>query len=63
MITLESFKKLYESLDGEPEFRISIKGLPDDYMIIKYPDGAEFQRCGNIEHCQAAFRDPNQIVE
>ena len=38
MITLESFKKLYELLDGEPEFGIAIEGMPDEYMIIKYSD-------------------------
>ena len=46
MITLESFKKLYELLDGEPEFGIAIEGMPDEYMIIKYSDGPGFQRCG-----------------
>lgn len=47
MITLESFKKLYAFLDGEPEFKISIRGTSQEYMIIKYGDGAEFLRCGN----------------
>ena len=47
MITLESFKKLYAFLDGEPEFKISIRGTSQEYMIINYGDGAEFLRCGN----------------
>lgn len=50
MIDFESFKKIYESIPGEPEFELCFKNTNDTYMIIKYPDDISFQKCCDKEH-------------
>lgn len=46
MLSIEEFKKLYEALEGEPEFEFAFGGKDCAYMVIKYDDHASFQRCG-----------------
>lgn len=47
MVTYEQFKKIFESLNGEPEIAIYFKNRPHEYMLIKYVDHVTFQRCGD----------------
>ena len=50
MIDFEKFKKLYESIPGEPEFEVCFNNTTDTYMIIKYPNEVSFQKCCDKEH-------------
>lgn len=47
MISYEEFKRIYNTIPGEPEFRIYLKNK--EYMIIKYEDYVTFQRCGTVD--------------
>jgi len=46
MIEYKEFKKIYDTLSGEPEFEIKFKNNENKYMIIKYKNYVSFQRCG-----------------
>lgn len=46
MLSIEEFRKLYEGLEGEPEFEFIFENREHDYMVIKYDDHSSFQRCG-----------------
>lgn len=50
MIDFESFKKLYNSIPGEPEFEVCFNNTTDTYMIIKYPNEVSFQKCCDKQH-------------
>lgn len=49
MISYDEFVRLYETVQGEPEFEIYFNGLEKIYMIIKYEDHVSFQRCGTYD--------------
>lgn len=44
MISYEEFKRIYNTIPGEPEFLIYLTN--EEYMIIKYEEYVTFQRCG-----------------
>ena len=42
MIDFTSFKKIYDSIKGEPEFEVCLNNTTDTYMIIKYSNEVSF---------------------
>ena len=45
-LSFDDFKKIYDQIEGEPEFEITFNDKNAEYMIIKYANYATFQRCG-----------------
>ncbi len=46
MIEFAKFKELFNLLEGEPEIEIYFNNRESHYMIIKYDNYINFQRCG-----------------
>lgn len=46
MINFETFKKMYDSIPGEPEFELYFNDRKDTYWIIKYSDYVTYQKSG-----------------
>ena len=46
-ISFDDFRKIYNQINGEPEFEITFNDKESEYMIIKYDDYVTFQRCGH----------------
>lgn len=44
MINFETFKKLYDTIPGEPEFELYFNDKKDTYWIIKYSDYVTYQK-------------------
>ena len=54
-ISYELFRLIYRAIEGEPEFRIYFADRSNEYMIIKYDDRVDFQRCGCTESKVVSF--------
>ena len=44
MINFETFKNLYDTIPGEPEFELYFNDRKDTYWIIKYSDYVTYQK-------------------
>lgn len=45
MIKYTDFKKIFNTISGEPEITLYFKNIDDTYMIIKYEKYVTFQKC------------------
>lgn len=45
-LCFEQFKRIYDAVKHEAEFRICFDDHDNEYMIIKYENKVSFQRCG-----------------
>jgi len=57
-LTFDQFKKINETIRGEPEFAFYFDS-DTEYMIIKYDDEVSFQRCGCGEEGSGEFFFPD----
>jgi hypothetical protein len=44
MISYDKFKKLFDAIPGEPEFKLYFNNTDDTYWIIKYENYVTFQK-------------------
>lgn len=64
-ISYENFKKIYESINVEPEFCVYLENkATEEYLIIKYKDGPTFQKCGLKNRSEAIkFKNLDELYK